>query len=270
MGIKDTLKGNKPRWLILLVDLFLVWGSFFISYFLVFKQRGVMDWEPVELQFALITGVYLLFFLLFQPYRSVVHRTGLRDLQRIALTVSSAFLLLAICARLQEWRPELFSFLGMFASFSHTQLLLHAFMTGFAMGVVRIGYRSVYHNLFWHKENVVPVILFGAGNMGNTTFYFLRASTRNKYKIVAILDDNPTRIGKLVQGHKVQHLNCLNAEFLEKHDMPQELIIAIDDHFPERLQRIFKQAEPLPLKVEIIPNSARLLAGDVATRQIRA
>src|SRR5690606_14874999 len=29
-------------------------------------------------------------------------------------------------------------------------------------------------------------------------------------------------------------------------------------------------AEPLPLKVKIIPNSARLLAGDVATRQIRA
>src|SRR5690606_4117193 len=135
----------------------------------------------------------------------------------------------------------------------------------------RILYRSLYHALFWNnKTDAVRVILFGAGNMGNTIFYFLRASTRNKYKIVAILDDNPTRIGKLVQGHKVQHLNCLNAEFLEKHDMPQELIIAIDDHFPERLQRIFKQAEPLPLKVKIIPNSARLLAGDVATRQIRA
>src|SRR5690606_4562744 len=106
-------------------------------------------------------------------------------------------------------------------------------------------------------------------NMGNTTFYFLRASTRNKYRVVALMDDNPTRIGKRVQGFKVQHISSLDADFMEKHAMPRELIIAIDDHRPERLQHVFKQAEPLPLKVKIIPNSARLLAGEVATRQIR-
>src|SRR5690606_26763938 len=65
------------------------------------------------------------------------------------------------------------------------------------------------------------------------------------------------------------HISSLNVDFMEKHGMPRELIIAIDDHFPERLQRVFKQAEPLPLKVKIIPNSARLLAGELATRQIR-
>lgn len=268
--LKNTLKENKPRWLILMVDIVLVWGTFIVSYYLVFKHRGAIDWHALAGQLLLAVATYFLFFLIFQPYRTVIHRTGLRDLQRVAKTVVAAFVTLAGLATIVEWWPLATLSLQWFGVFSHTQLLFHAFMVGFAMCLGRILYRSLYHALFWNnKTDAIRVILFGAGNMGNTTFYFLRASTRNKYKIVAILDDNPTRIGKLVQGHKVQHLNSLDAEFLEKHDMPQELIIAIDDHFPERLQRIFKQAEPLPLKVKIIPNSARLLAGDVATRQIR-
>src|SRR5690606_35869713 len=211
-----------------------------------------------------------IFFLIFQPYRSVIHRTGLRDLQRIASTVVAAFVVLAIFARLLEWPKLIPSPFHFFGTFSHTQLLLHAFMAGFFLCFMRIIYRSLYHALFWNnKSDTIPVVLFGAGNMGNTTFYFLRASTRNKYRVVAIMDDNPTRIGKRVQGFKVHHINSLEADFIEKHGMPRELIIAIDDHFPERLQRIFKQAEPLPLKVKIIPNSARLLAGELATRQIR-
>src|SRR5690606_22411537 len=271
MSLKDKLRRNKPRWLVLLIDLFLMWASFFISFFLVFKQRGTVDWQPFELQFVVVTLVYFLIFLLYQPYRSVIHRTGLRDFQRIALTVASAFLFLAICARLQEWRPQLFSFLDVFASFSHTQLLLHAFMIGFAMAFIRIAYRSLYHSLFWNtRSNTIPIILFGAGNMGNTTFHFLQDSSRNKYKIVAILDDNISRIGKRVQGYTVQDLDRLAANFIEKHGMPRELIIAIDDRFPERLQRIFKQTEPLPITVRIIPDSAKFLAGEIATRQIRS
>ena len=247
-----------------------VWSTFVLCYYLVFKQRGPIDWQPLSMQLLAVTIVYFGLFLLFKPYRSVIHRTGLRDLQRIASAVLGSFMVLAVLAKLIELPPLSETAIQPFDRFSHTQLLLHAFMAGFFLCFMRIIYRSLYHALFWNNKNeAIPVILFGAGNMGNTTFYFLRASSRNKYKIVAILDDNPSRIGKHVQGYRVQHIDTLDADFMEKMGMPRELIIAIDDHAPERLQRIFRQAEPLPLKVKIIPNSARLLAGEVATWQIR-
>lgn len=268
--LRNKLQSNKPRWLILLIDMSLVWGTFICCYYLVFKQRGAIDWQPLSAQLLLTTAVYFIFFLIFQPYRSVIHRTGLRDLQRVASTVLGAFIVMSVTVWLVERKPWGDSLFSVFGAFSHTQLLLHAFMAGFALCLVRIVYRSLYHKLFWNnKRDAIPVILFGAGNMGNTTFYFLRASSRNKYRVVALMDDNPTRIGKRVQGFTVQDIKRLDADFVEKHGMPRELIIAIDDHFPERLQRIFKKAEPLPLKVKIIPSSARLLAGEVATRQIR-
>src|SRR5690606_31465108 len=268
--LKDKLRADKPRWLILLIDMWVVWSTYVFCYYLVFKQRGDIVWEPLSTQLITTTVVYFFFFLVFQPYKSVIHRTGLRDLQRIASTVSCAFVILAMTGWLFELGPLRNSLSPIFGTFSHTQLLLHAFMTGFFLCFMRIIYRSLYHALFWNnKGSAIPIILFGAGNMGNTTFYFLRASTRNKYRVVALLDDNPSRIGKRIQGFKVQHISALDVDFMEKHGMPRELIIAIDDHRPERLQSVFKQAEHLPLKVKIIPNSARMLAGEVATRQIR-
>src|SRR5690606_35307309 len=217
-------------------------------------------WEPLSAQLIITTVVYFVFFSVFQPYRSVIHRTGLRDLQRIASTVSCAFVILAMIGWLFELEPVRDSLSPIFGTVSHTQLLLHAFMTGFFLCFMRIIYRSLYHALFWNnKGNAIPVILFGAGNMGNTTFYFLRASTRNKYRVVALLDDNPSRIGKRIQGFKVQHISALDVDFMEKHGIPRELIIAIDDHRPERLQTLSKQSESLPLKEKMTPKSARKL-----------
>ena len=270
MDLKEKLRGNKPRWMVLLVDLGLVWISYIVCYFLVFKQRGTLSWEVLDDQLLVTSLVYFIFFLIFQPYNSLIHRTGLRDLQRVAWTVAAAFVTLDILTRIFENIPSLHPIVQLFSSFSQTELLLHAFMTGFSMCVVRIFYRSLYHSLFWNaKSSSIPVILFGAGNMGNTTCLFLKTSSRNKYRIVAIVDDNPYRIGKRIQGYVVQDIAKLDADMIEKLGMPRELIIAIDDHKPERLQRIFQQAEPLPLTVKIVPTSARLLAGEVATRQIR-
>ncbi|HBI87709.1 MAG TPA: polysaccharide biosynthesis protein [Sphingobacterium sp.] len=139
------------------------------------------------------------------------------------------------------------------------------------MTFLRVIYRSIYHEFVWNqKDNRIPVILFGAGNMGNTTFHFIHTTSRNKYRIVAILDDKQSRIGKRIQGFKVRDINCLNKAFVKKHGNAHELIIAIDDHNPQRLEHVFKLAEPIPLIVKIIPDTAKLLAGGVATRQIRS
>src|SRR5690606_5709906 len=131
--LKNTLKENKPRWLILMIDIVLVWGTFIVSYYLLFKHRGVIDWQSLARQLLLVIAIYFLFFLIFQPYRTVIHRTGLRDLQRVAKTVVAAFLTLAGLATVAEWSSLATRSLQWFGVFSHTQLLFHAFMAGFAM-----------------------------------------------------------------------------------------------------------------------------------------
>src|SRR5690606_7616342 len=49
----------------------------------------------------------------------------------------------------------------------------------------------------------------------------------------------------------------------------ETIIIALDDNNKDRLSKISSKIEPLPVKLKIMPTSAKLLSGKVATRQLR-
>jgi len=265
---KEGLSTNKPRWIILLLDMAVVATAFLVSYVLIFKHRGAVEMDNMGRQLLLVSLIYLIWFCISGSYKGVIHKTGIRELQRIVLTVVLAYFSTELVSKTIEW---LFPSYDDMLPFSDTQLLFHALIAGFGLTVSRVLYRALYHALMWgNKDNRIPVILFGAGNMGNTTFHFIHTTSRNKYRIVAIMDDNPHRIGNRIQGFKIHDINALNKDFAQRHGNASEIIIAVDDRKPERLNKVFKLAEPIPLIVKIIPDTARLLAGEVATRQIRS
>ena len=260
---------NKPRWVILLIDMIIVVVSFLASYVLIFKHRGGVEPDALRIQLILVSTIYLICFLALGTFKGVIHKTGLRELQRMVFAIGMAYFSSVLVCKILEWRQP--SFLHVTFPVSDTQLLFHALIACFGMTFSRVLYRALYHELMWgNKDNRIPVILFGAGNMGNTTFHFIHTTSRNKYRIVAIMDDNPHRIGNRIQGFRIHDINKLNKEFVDRHGNAAELIVAIDNRSPERLNNVFKLAEPIPLVVKIIPDTARLLAGEVATRQIRS
>lgn len=266
---REGLSINKPRWVILLLDMIIVILAFSVSYILIFKHRGGVEVNALRLQLILVSTIYLICFISLGTFKGVIHKTGIRELQRMALAVVMAYFLSVIVCKILEWTQP--SFLHAAFPFSDTQLLFHALIVGFGMTFSRVLYRALYHELMWGgKDNRIPVILFGAGNMGNTTFHFIHTTSRNKYRIVAIMDDNPHRIGNRIQGFRIHDINKLNKEFVDRHGNAAELIVAVDNRSPERLSKVFKLAEPIPLIVKIIPDTARLMAGEVATRQIRS
>lgn len=268
-SLRSILRKDGPRWLVLSIDLFSVWISFILSYVLVLKHRGEISVPLMLLESAVVTCIYLAVFLGFKPYQSIVRRTGLRDLKLIGNCVAVAFALTIFLSYL--WEFIVTDDLEERYYFSQTQLLFHGLMTGMALASTRLFYKTVYHSFFWNnRQNAIPVILFGAGNMGHNTYNLLQLGSRNRYKVVAILDDNPTRIGRYIQGVRIRSLDELNMNLLERVGGAQELVIAIDSSSPERLKNITARAELLPIKIKIIPNSAALLEGTVATQQIRA
>lgn len=265
-----------PRWVVLLIDLVIVWVAFVFSFVLIAQFRHTLDLEEMAAQSALALLAYFASFILFKPYRSIIRRTELRDLFVISKCISFAFALLFVSTIAMgllfapEQRGSLPAVAQHLLAVSQIQLLLHAMMACAAMLAARFVYKAWYHSRFWTtKGNQISVVLFGAGDMGNSAFNLLHAGSRNRYRVVAIVDDNPNRIGKRIQGITVRPLEELDMAFLKRAGGAQELIIAIDNHDPERLERISTQAEPLPLKMKIIPNSSKMLEGAVATRQIR-
>ncbi|MGJ1242289.1 polysaccharide biosynthesis protein [Sphingobacterium siyangense] len=268
----DRLKGffrkDGPRWLVFLIDLFIVWFNFVLSYILVMKHRGLISWSVLLLESVIMSIIYVLVFIWFKPYQSIVRRTGLRDLKLIGNCIAVAFIIGILLS--YTWEAIVSNPLESRYYISQTQLLFHALLTGISMASVRLLYKTVYHTFFWNsRQHAIPVVLFGAGNMGHNTYNLLQLGSRNRYKVVAIIDDNPKRIGRYIQGIRIRSLDELNEGLLERIGGAQELVIAIDNSSPERLKRISSKAELLPIKIKIIPNSAALFEGHVATRQIR-
>ncbi|MCL7988637.1 polysaccharide biosynthesis protein [Sphingobacterium sp. lm-10] len=225
-------------------------------------------------QSLIVTVVYLISFLFFKPFRGIIRSTSLHDLFLIGNSILLSLLILFVSAYVADLlffsQSTLFTINHDILHFSHTQLFLHGMMVGIAMSGLRLLYREGFHQIFWHKKkNAIAVILFGAGNMGHNTYNLLHLGSRNRYRVVAIVDDNPQRIGKHINGMPVRSLSDLNTNLLGETGGVQELIIAIDDVDPERLRQISNVAEKLPLKIKVIPPSSKYIEGAVAAQHIR-
>lgn len=268
IGLRRYFRKDSPRWVILLIDMFIVLFCYYLSNFVINSFKGSFDIRGMMKQSLFVAFVYYLSFLYFRTYRGIVRQTGFRDAWGIFKAVFAAWLALMVVSGITRIFVNPESIVTHFFRPSYAILFTHAFFTTVCLVAARIFYRTLYESFFFGKREIENVLIFGAGNMGTTTLNLLRNDTRRKVKVKAFADDNPNRIGKMINGYKIFNMNQLTETFV-KHLKIDSIIIALDDNNKDRLSRISAQIEPLPVKLKIMPSSARLMNGKVATRQLR-
>ncbi len=268
IGLRRYFKKDSPRWVILLIDMAIVLFSYYFSNFVINSFKGRFGVELMAKKSILIASVYYLSFLYFRTYRGIVRQTGFRDAWGIFKAVFVAWLLLMIVSTIIRTAYDRQAEISAFLRPSYAVLFTHAIFTTVCLVAARVSYRRVYESFFLGGRAIENVLIFGAGNMGMTTLNLLRNDTRKKVKVVAFADDNQNRIGKLINGYKIIDMNRLNEPFVRELKV-ETIIIALDDNNKDRLSKISSKIEPLPVKLKIMPTSAKLLSGKVATRQLR-
>lgn len=268
IGLRRYFKKDSPRWVILLIDMAIVLFSYYFSNFVINSFKGRFGVELMAKKSILIASVYYLSFLYFRTYRGIVRQTGFRDAWGIFKAVFVAWLLLMVVSTIIRTAYDRQAEISAFLRPSYAVLFTHAIFTTVCLVAARVSYRRVYESFFLGGRAIENVLIFGAGNMGMTTLNLLRNDTRKKVKVVAFADDNQNRIGKLINGYKIIDMNRLNEPFVRELKV-ETIIIALDDNNKDRLSKISSKIEPLPVKLKIMPTSAKLLSGKVATRQLR-
>lgn len=268
IGLRRYFKKDSPRWVILLIDMAIVLFCYYFSNFVINSFKGRFAVELMVKKSILIASVYYLSFLYFRTYRGIVRQTGFRDAWGIFKAVFVAWLVLMVISTITRTAYGREAEISAFLRPSYAVLFTHAFFTTVCLVAARVSYRTVYESFFFGGREIENVLIFGAGNMGMTTLNLLRNDTRKKVKVVAFADDNQNRIGKLINGYKIIDMNRLNEHFVRELKV-DTIIIALDDNNKERLSKISSQIEPLPVKLKIMPTSAKLMSGKVATRQLR-
>lgn len=268
IGLRRYFKKDSPRWVILLIDMAIVLFCYYFSNFVINSFKGRFAVELMVKKSILIASVYYLSFLYFRTYRGIVRQTGFRDAWGIFKAVFVAWLVLMIVSTITRTVSDREAEISAFLRPSYAVLFTHAFFTTVCLVAARVSYRTVYESFFFGGREIENVLIFGAGNMGMTTLNLLRNDTRKKVKVVAFADDNQNRIGKLINGYKIIDMNRLNEHFVRELKV-DTIIIALDDNNKDRLSKISSQIEPFPVKLKIMPTSAKLMSGKVATRQLR-
>lgn len=264
--IKKRLSRDNPRWVVLLVDVLIVFCCFLLSNYVINSFRGRLDETLMIQQAFLVTFVFGLSFLFYKTYRGIIRQADIKDAQGIMAACASALVSLMFLSFCLRHFAEIAS--NSIFNLSYAVLFMHAVFTMVAMVAARIVYKYMYEQLFYYGRHVEPIVLIGAGQMGTVTQNLLKTDIRNRYKIVLIADDKEARIGKRVNGFNIIDFRLLTSEMMETLGI-ETVIIALDDNNKERLQRISAHIEPLPVKMKIMPSSAKLLRGEVAARQLR-
>lgn len=265
--LKKRLRKDNPRWVILMIDMWFVFASYVFSNYVVNNFRGVFDVALMLKKTVIILPVYMMMFICYDTFKGIVRQTGIRDTIKIFKTVASAYIILMLATLLIRSILEKGSVEADFLRLSYGVLTMQACILLVIMVGARVIYRTVFEYLFLPTRKGENVLIFGASRPGLVSFSLLKEDPRIKYHVVAFVEDKISRIGKRLAGLKIKEITEITQEYVKKCHISQ-VIIAVENNDPERLQYVSDWFQNLGLELKIMP-PARILLNSGAKREIR-
>lgn len=256
--MKKTIT-NSRTFLALLHDVVASAIAWVVAYLLRFNFAVPANYEAEML--ATLAWVVLLqvgVFIFFGLYRGVWRFASVSDLKRIFLAVGFSAVLLS----------ALFFMIKTDVVIPRSVLVLDPLLLILFMGGSRFAYRAWKEHLLYGMtlRQGEPVIVLGAGDAAVTLVKDLARSTQ--WRVVALLDDDVTMLGREIFGVKVKgtiEQLALVSEYLSvKH-----VIVAMPSAHHQKRKQAIDLATQLNLEVMTVPAIDDLMSGKVSVSQIR-
>ena len=262
-AIKNIIIKSSPRWLVLMIDVFLVVTAFIFSYLIRFNFEFKFGEHDLKWQILLIIILSLVSFLFTGSYRGIIRHTGFRDIVSVTLSASiiSALLLLVVTL------SRKFSLLKQLnVPLSVIGLLF--FVSVFMLIASRMIYKGFYQKLVTHLKKPKKVIIHGA-HSGKAVYDAILADINREYDVVCFVDERPEYIGKLIHRKEVYPPKKITDSFVTKKDIA-EVIISKPEAEPLELLEIANRYLKLGLKVKTVPHINKWIDNDkISVGQIK-
>ena len=256
-----------PRWVVLLIDLFLLSISISTS----FTLRFEFNIELIKFQLLnnftknilVFLSVKCLIFILNGVYQNIVRYTSLQDMKKIFFSISiTSFFALAL---------NLFSNQFNLNHFLPTSILIVDF---FISIFLIIGIRLTIKVLFIEFKKKVNspikaenVIIYGAGVSGLITKRTIEKDSDSNLKIVCFIDDSFKLKNTRLQGTKIYHTSQYE-QLIKRFDV-KKIIIAMQKPDYEFQNKIINISIKNSVSVLKVPRPKSWINGDFSTNQIK-
>lgn len=263
--IQFLFKYNTPRWFILLIDLTICLLSVFIAFLVRFNfsvpSPSEMTTEAIYNVFYIILGVRLLSFLIAGTYKGIVKHTSSKDSQRIFKTLTIGSLSFVVI--------NLIFYYGINKTFPlpFSIIIIDYMTTLFLMITLRVFFKSLYTEIMNPYREKSNVIIFGAGESGIITKRTLDRDAGLKYKVLAFVDEDAKKEGKLLEGVKIIGISKLE-DMLSKNDVAH-VIISIQNLSAAKKKKLIDICLKYDTKILNVPPVSNWINGQLSFKQIK-
>ena len=255
-------EGYTPRWIVLLIDLVMVAIGISIAYLLRF-DFSIPEEEIINLPrvYTLIIGVRLASFLAAKIPWAIIRYTSQLDALRILITIGIGSVFFFILNQFT------YKFYNETYAIPHTIILIEFLATIFGLISSRLIYKAMYMEYKNPSRAKRSVIIFGAGESGIITKRTLDRDAGSKYRVLAFIDDDPSKYGRKLEGISISNPSIL-PELLKKNDVAQ-VILSIQKISATRRQEIIEYCIANNTRVLTVPPVQNWINGELSFRQIR-
>ena len=138
---------------------------------------------------------------------------------------------------------------------------------------IRFGYRMIRY-VAAKRRNEQPddtkkrVMIVGAGQAAKELINDFRLGGHSNYQICTIVDDNPTKLGRYLEGHCIEG-NRFNIPELARKYRIDIIIVAIPSASNEDRISILNICQETGCKLQIVPGIYQIVNGDVQVSKLR-
>lgn len=251
------------NWVIFAVDMLIVGFSIQFAYLIRFNfQLDFIDKYPLKWHLLFLLSTYAIGFLIVRPFSGIIRHTSIKDLEKLLLANMIALSMgLLVNSTAFSSQP-----------FVHLRIPLSIFfilflMVTFIMSVARFFIKTMFIYLVRKKTSRKAILIYGAGKAGLMTKHVLEQEGDLIYQILAFIDDNPSKVGKNLEGIPV--LSAKKIDKLLETSRVKEVIIAIQKIAPERKREIIDLLLDHDIVIKNIPPVSQWINGEFSSVQIR-
>lgn len=208
------------KWLVLAMDSVAVLVSWWLAFQLRFGFAvPYEEWHYCLNAAAIILPARIIAFSYFGLYRGIWRYASIADLTSImkAVGYSQVFIVALI-------------FFAQRAQFPRSVLIIDPVLTLFMVGFIRFSIRATreWRNSDWKKDSKLPrVMIYGAGDLGESVLRNLTSARHPAYNIVGFFDDNPHKWKHRIHGLTILGGRKVLAKVLLEHSIDQ-VIVAVN------------------------------------------
>ena len=240
-----------------------------LSYFFALAARMDFSFSPLAVHYYVNLGKVLPFMVLIvcgvyyftHLYHSIWTFAGIVEAYRIVL----AYIILL---------PVNIIFLYLtYVKIPRSTFIIGYFLSFFMCAAIRFGYRlfrySRFHVAFSDGiEREDRIMIIGAGSAAKELISDIRVSNRGRYDIRVIVDDNPIKKGRYLEGILIGG-NRNDIPILVKKYSVNKIILAIPKLTVSERKRILEICKETGCKIQTLPALTQIVNEDVKVTQLR-